>query len=188
MSSSDLVLIVCGAPLTARTPDLVDALAAAGWRPTVVATAAAAPWLDVEAVTRVVGEPPLTDFRTPGEPKRGGAPAVVVVCPATFNTVNKAAAGINDSYPLGVLCEALGTGTPVVVVPMVNNKLWGHPVWSRNLTALVDAGVTMLDVHTGAVGASAVESGTGGQVVAHFDPEWLPAQLKRLRETEHRKP
>jgi phosphopantothenoylcysteine synthetase/decarboxylase len=109
-----------------------------------------------------------------------------MVCPATFNTVNKAAAGINDSYALGVLCEALGTATPVVMVPMVNNKLWGHPAWSRNLTALADAGVTMLDVHTGAVGASAVESGTGGQVVEHFDPQWLPAQLKRLRETDHR--
>jgi phosphopantothenoylcysteine decarboxylase len=183
MSSSDLALVVCGAPLAARTPDLVASLLAAGWRPTVIATAAAAPWLDAEAVARMSGEPPRTDFRSPDEPKRGGPPAAVVVCPATFNTVNKVAAGINDSYALGVLCEALGTRTPIVMVPMVNDKLWGHPVWTRNLAALADVGVTLLNVHTGGVGASAVESGTGSQVAAQFDPEWLSARLKSPRET-----
>src|SRR5579859_5905146 len=164
MPDPNLALIVCGAPLGARTPDILDSLIGAGWRPTVIATSAAGAWLDAEAVVRVSGAPLRTEFRAPSKPKQGGALAAVVVCPATFNTINKAAAGINDSYAMGVLCEALGTGTPVVAVPMVNNKLWGHPAWSRNLDALADAGVTLLDVHTGAVGASPVVSGTGGEV------------------------
>ena len=183
MPDLELALIVCGAPLAARTPEIVTALLAAGWRPTVIATPAAGAWLDSEAVSRVLGEPPRMDFRAAAEPKRGGAPAVVVACPATFNTINKMVAGINDTYALGVLCEALGTRTPIVMVPMVNTKLWGHPAWTRNLATLADAGVTLLDVHTGAVGGSAVTSGRGGEVVAHFDPGWLVAHLKQLRES-----
>lgn len=180
MPGLDVALIVCGAPLTSRTPDLVQALRADGWRPTVIGTQASSEWLDVDAVAAVLGEPPLFDFRQPDQPKRGGPPAAVVVCPATFNTVNKAASGVNDTYALGVLCEAIGTGTPTVLVPMVNNKLWGHPAWPRSLSTLADAGVTMLDVHTGQAGTSAVASGTGGDVVTRFDPQWLSVQLAEV--------
>lgn len=181
MANSDVTVIVCGAPLTARLPDLLAELLAKGWQPTVVGTPASAAWLDADAVVQLVDEPPRLEFRSPMQLKRGGPPAAVVVCPATFNTLNKAAAGINDSYALGVLCEALGTGTPLVVVPMVNNKLWGHPAWAGSLAVLERAGAFLLDVHTGARGASAVISGTGGDVVAGFDPRWVTAQLKTLR-------
>jgi hypothetical protein len=182
----DLTLIMCGAPLTARTPDLVEALLAEGWRPTVVGTPGSLPWLDGEAVERLTGEPPRLDHRAPADAKRGGPPAAVVVCPATFNTVNKAATGINDSYALGVLCEAIGMRTPTVMVPMVNDKLWDHFVWPRNLAALVSAGVVLLDVHTGGIGAAPVASGTGGEVVVRFNPRWLTTQLKAVREATTR--
>jgi phosphopantothenoylcysteine synthetase/decarboxylase len=177
---------VCGAPLTARTPDLVRELLAEGWKPTVIGTPAAAEWLDDDAVTRLVGEPPRFDYRSPSQPKRGGPPAAVVVCPATFNTINKAAAGINDTYALGVLCEAIGTSTPTVAVPMVNNKLWGHPAWAGSLGVLAEAGVVLLDVHSGSAGAAPVISGTGGEVTAGFDPRWVTRQLNALRESADR--
>lgn len=168
--------------MTARTVDVAKALLADGWRPTVIATTAAEAWLDREAIERLLGEPPRVDFRSPEQPKRGGPPAAVVVCPATFNTVNRTAAGINDSYALGVLCEAIGSRVPTLLVPMVNNKLWGHPAWSRSLRELVDAGVELVDIHTGESGASPVVSGSGGDVVARFDPGWLATRLMRMRE------
>jgi hypothetical protein len=179
----DLTLIVCGAPLTSRTPALVVALMTDGWRPTVVATPGSLQWLDGEAIKRLTGEPPRLEFRLPTQTKRDRPPAAVVVCPATFNTVNKAAAGINDSYAMGVLCEAIGVGTPTVLVPMVNNKLWGHPVWARSLGTLVEAGVAVVDVQTGSVGAAAVTSGTGDAVVAGFDPQWVIAHLAAVRKS-----
>jgi hypothetical protein len=85
-----------------------------------------------------------------------------------------------DTYALATLCEALGTGLPTVLVPMVNHKLWGHPAWSRNIATLRDAGVTLLDVHTGAAGTSPVRSGSGDEVVARFDPAWLTTHLEPL--------
>lgn len=173
-----MTLVACGAPLAARIPDLLVALMAAGWEPSVIGTPDSAAWLDAEAVSRLTGEPVRYDFRSPSQAKRTGEPTAVLVCPATFNTINKAAAGINDTYALGVLCEALGTGLPTVVVPMVNDKLSGHPAWPRSLDMLRTAGVTLLDIRSGRSGFEPVPSGTGGDAVAAFDPAWVVAALE----------
>jgi hypothetical protein len=39
------------------------------------------------------------------------------VAPATYNTINKWAQGISDTYPLSVLAELIGLSVPTVVVP-----------------------------------------------------------------------
>lgn len=174
----NLTLIVCGAPLTARTPDLVRALANDDWTVSVIATLSAQAWLDDDAIRDLTGAPPRVEFRQPDQPKGTGSAQAVVVCPATFNTVNKAAAGAADDYALTQLCSALGEGLRLLIVPMVNNKLWGHPAWSRSLDVLESAGATMLDIHTGKLGAVAVQSGTGDEVVAGFDPSWVTDRLR----------
>jgi hypothetical protein len=101
----------------------------------------------------------------------------VVVCPATFNTVNKLAAGIMDTYPTDLLCEALASRIPLTVAPMVNDRLWPHPAWQRNLDILTAAGVTFIDIVTARAGRpAAVQPGTGGNVIAAFNSTWvLPA-------------
>ena len=177
----NVTLIVSGAPLTARTPDLLRALLDDDWAVSVVATPSALAWLDGSAVQQLAGALPRSEFRDPQQPKLGGPPDAVVVCPATFNTVNKAAVGAADSYAMAQLCEALGEGVPVVAVPMVNNKLWGHPAWSRSLAVLESAGVDLMNIHTGEQGAAVVQSGTSDVVVARFDPAWVTRRLKRFR-------
>jgi phosphopantothenoylcysteine synthetase/decarboxylase len=98
---------------------------------------------------------------------------VAAVCPATFNTVNKLAAGIMDIYAAGILCETLASRTPMTILPMVSTRLWGHPAWQPNLAALAAAGGTFVDVRTGRAGfPEPVETGTGHEVAAAFDPSW----------------
>jgi phosphopantothenoylcysteine synthetase/decarboxylase len=179
MPGPDITVIVCGAPLTVRTPELVSHLQSAGWSPTVVGTPAAMEWLDPDAITRLTGRPPRTAFRNPTQPKAGAASAVLV-CPATFNTLNKAAAGAADTYALAQLCEALGSGLPIVIVPMVNDKLWGHPAWQGSLNVLESAGAVLVDLQTGRRGAKPVASGTGDAVVADFDPRWIVSVLPAI--------
>src|SRR3712207_2982172 len=120
------ILVVCGAPLTRRAGDLGDALTEDGWDVHIVGTPSSAEWIDPDTAKRFR---PRFDFRAASEPKRTPAPHVVAVCPATFNTVNKAAVGIADNYALSVVCEAIGEGLPVLMAPMVNHKLWGHVQW-----------------------------------------------------------
>jgi phosphopantothenoylcysteine synthetase/decarboxylase len=180
VTGPELTLIVCGAPLAARAAEIAAHLAGSGWRPSLIATPAAMEWLDTAAVERVTGEAPRHTFRTPDQPKRRPAPSATVVCPATFNTVNKAVAGIADNYAMATLCESLGAGLPTVVAPMVNDNLWGHPIWSRSLATLRSAGATLVDVQTGHRDVRPVASGSGAQVTADFDPAWLVTVLPGL--------
>jgi hypothetical protein len=168
-----LALVVCGAPLAARAHDVAALAMRAGWQVRVVATPSALNWLDNAAVESTTGFPALVDQRQPSQPKRFPEPAQVVVCPATFNSVNKLGAGIMDTYAAGILCETLASGTPMTVLPMVSTRLWDHPAWRPNLTALTAAGVTFVDIRTGRTGfPEPVESGTAPEIVAAFDPVW----------------
>ena len=116
-------------------------------------------------------------FSEPSETDRP-RPDLVVACPVTFNTANKVAAGIMDTSAAGVLCDALGAGVPVVAVPMVNNRLWGHAVWATTLRTFSGAGVRFVDPRSGQIGDPApVQSGTGPEVVAAFDPTWVVAAV-----------
>jgi phosphopantothenoylcysteine synthetase/decarboxylase len=171
-----LALVACGAPLAARVHDVAARAVEAGWTVHVVATISAMNWVNARGVEQITGFPVLAEQRQPGQAKRFAPPAQVIVCPATFNTVNKLAAGIADSYAVGLLCEALASRIPIIIAPMVNNRLWPHPVWQHNLDTLAAAGVRFIDIQTGHIGQpSAVQSGTGGEVIAHFDPAWVLA-------------
>jgi Flavoprotein len=159
MGERQLTLVVCGAPLAARAGEVADALSVQ-WNVSVVATDPAGQWFD---------EPSEHD-----RPR----PDAVVACPLTFNTANKVAMGIMDTSAAGALCDALGAGAPVVAVPMVNNRLWGHPVWRPTLRTLSGAGVRFVDPQSGRIGDPApVQSGTGPEVVAAFDPAWVVAAV-----------
>jgi phosphopantothenoylcysteine synthetase/decarboxylase len=145
-----------------------------GWLVRVVATPSAMNWIDTAQVERITGFAVLVEQRQPGQAKRFPQPAGVIVCPATFNTVNKLAVGIMDTYAAGVLCEALASRIPITMVPMVSTRLWHHPAWAHNLDVLTAAGATFIDIQTGRAGQpTAVQSGTGGEVIAAFDPTWV---------------
>lgn len=177
VSDRNVTLVVCAAPLAVRTADIAAALVEAGWSPVVVATPDALPWLDVEAVRAATGEEIRTAHRRPGVGVRSSRPDAIVVCPATFNTLNKLAAGIADTYALGYLCEWMADDVPTIVVPMVNGRLWRHPAWGSSLATLATMRTTVLDLQTGAAGGQPVESGTGDLVVTNFAPQWLVEAL-----------
>ena len=171
-----LALVACGAPLAARVHDVAALAVHAGWIVRVAATPSATNWIDTAQVEAITGFPVLVEQRQPGQAKRFPPPAQVIVCPATFNTVNKLAAGIMDNYATGLLCEALASRIPITIAAMVNSRLWPHPAWQGNLDMLASSGVRFVDIQTGQVGRPvAVQSGTGGDVIAAFDPAWVIA-------------
>src|SRR5215472_15851275 len=68
----------------------------------------------------------------------------VVVAPATFNTVNKWAAGIADTFAAALLCELTGLGVPILVVPQVKDALARHVAFRQSLDVLRGMGVRVL--------------------------------------------
>ena len=82
-------------------------------------------------------------YRKPHEPKSPRADAIIVA-PASYNTINKFAQGVADTYALGLLSEAPGLGIPVVVLPFVNTALAGRIPFRRSVDQLRAEGVRVL--------------------------------------------
>jgi phosphopantothenoylcysteine synthetase/decarboxylase len=167
-----LILVASGAPLASRVVDIVADVRRLGWSATVVATQSALPWIDEDT-----GYAVHVGFRRPDQPKRVPEPDAVVVCPATFNTINKIAYGISDNYATGVICEAIGRGLPVAVFPMISDRLWRHPARAASFEVLSRAGVAVRSIFDGTPDVRPVVSGTGDAVVAAFRPEWVTAAI-----------
>jgi len=60
---------------------------------------------------------------------------VVVMCPASCNSVGKLAAGMNDNYALLVV-RAVPRTKRVIVVPSMNPEMWFDPQFQRNVDLL----------------------------------------------------
>jgi hypothetical protein len=83
-----LYVVVCGAGPAPYVGRLVELAQARGWTVQMLATEAAAEhFVDVAALERLTGRPVRTRYRGQGE--LPDADAVVVVAPATYNTINK---------------------------------------------------------------------------------------------------
>lgn len=173
-----VALVVCGAPLAQRTGDMVNELVAGGWEVRLVGTPAAQDWIGLNEASLPHDIVPRFDFRSQAPHRSTVDPDVVAVCPATFNTLNKVATGIADNYATSLICETLGSRSPVIIAPMINHKLWGHPALSSSFAVLDGAGVRFLDVQTGERGRSPVQSGSGDNVVSKFQPSWLLAAVR----------
>jgi phosphopantothenoylcysteine synthetase/decarboxylase len=141
-----LAVVVCGAGPAVDAGTLVDLALAEGWTVQVVATRSALPFLDVDDLQARTGRPVRSAYGVPGQPRQGSASAAtaLVVAPATFNFVNKLAAGIADDYALGVVAEAIGMGKPVAVLTWVNPALAGRAPFRRAVADLREEGVTVV--------------------------------------------
>ncbi|MET8028234.1 flavoprotein [Streptomyces avermitilis] len=147
-----LYLVVCAAGIAVDVGELITAAQERHWQVGVIATPLATGFFDTAAVEAQTGRPLRSAWRSPGDPRPFPAPDAVVVAPATFNTVNKWAAGISDTLALGTLCEAHGLGVPIAVLPCVSAALAAHPAYRASLERLRGMGVRFGDPYAGDVG------------------------------------
>ncbi|MET9352060.1 flavoprotein [Streptomyces sp. NPDC006617] len=148
-----LYVVVCAAGVAEGVGGLIDAARGRGWEVGVVATPVAmGGFFDTDAVEARTGRPIRSAWRTPGDPRPFPAPDAVVVAPATFNTINKWAAGLADTLAVATLCEASGLGVPVAVLPCVGEALASHPAYRESLARLRTMGVRFGDPYAGDAG------------------------------------
>lgn len=139
-----LYLILCGGPRARHAHELISRAQTAGWTVCVITTPAALKFIDVAALAAETGFAVRNDYSQPDEPDALPPPDAMLVCPATFNTINKWALGIADTLALGLLTEAMGTGVPIVAAPALNNAQETHPAFRQSVEVLRKAGVTVL--------------------------------------------
>lgn len=144
-----LYVVACAAPPVHHVRALITAAQDRGWDVCLICTPTADGWLaddlaDLSALTR---HPVRSTYKQPADPDVLPAADAMLIAPATFNTLNKWAAGISDTLALGLINEALGKNIPIAAVPYINDALTAHPALPASIAALRGAGVTVLDLH-----------------------------------------
>ena len=155
-----VVLGVTGGIAAYKAALVLRLLTEAGHRVRVVPT---------EAALRLVGRP--TWEALSGEPVRTGvfddaehvdhvalgrSADLVLVVPATANTLARAAAGLADD----LLTATLLTATcPVLLAPAMHTEMWRHPATAANVATLRARGVHVLDPDEGRL--TGADSGAG---------------------------
>ncbi|MBO0705747.1 MAG: hypothetical protein J2P39_10545, partial [Candidatus Dormibacteraeota bacterium] len=141
-----LYVLSCGSSSATGVEALVEAALAAGWTVCAVPTPQGTKFVDAGRLEQLTGYPVRSEYKRPEEPDVLPPADAIVVYPATFNTVNKWAAGITDTLALGLLAEYTGYRAPIVVVPCVGRGagLDTHPVLPVSLDRLRRWGVGVL--------------------------------------------
>jgi phosphopantothenoylcysteine synthetase/decarboxylase len=139
-----LYTIVCAAPPAAHIQNFIQLAQEQNWSTYVIATPYATRFMNIPLLTTLTGHPIKSDYRHPEEQDSLPKADAIVVVPATFNTINKWAAGITDTLATGILCESMRYDIPIVVVPYLKQQLAQHPAFSKNLALLRECGIHVL--------------------------------------------
>ncbi len=130
-------------------------------------TPTAARWLagSLDGLAALTGHPVRWDHRLPGEPAVWPEPDAIVVAPATFNTVNRWALGLTDTWLVAVATEGMGKRIPVAVMPCVNSAYAAHPRFDLSWTSCAAPGCGSCTAREGSCRTSRAR-GSGGLPVA----------------------
>jgi hypothetical protein len=139
-----LYIVACGGRPAGDLPPFVTFAQDHGWDVCVVATPSGMKFLDPSRLADLTGHPVRCDYKQPDDPDVLPPPDAFIIAPATFNTINKLAAGISDTLATGLLNEAIGAGQPIIAVPFPNQMLARHPAFQASITTLRDWGIRLI--------------------------------------------
>jgi len=66
---------------------------------------------------------------------------LVLVAPATANTISKIACGIDDTTVTSVVSTAFGSKTPIIIVPAMYQSMYKHTILTENIKKLKTLGI-----------------------------------------------
>jgi phosphopantothenoylcysteine decarboxylase/phosphopantothenate--cysteine ligase len=163
-----ILLGVTGGIAAYKALELVRLATGAGHAVRVVQTPASLDFVGAASFAAITGAPVLTD-ELERDPARGAFPdqsppdhdplshlelvanaQVLVVAPASANTIAKLAAGMADNL---LTTAALATTCPVLVAPAMNDRMWSHPATRANVALLRERGITVLEPGVGRLGS-----------------------------------
>lgn len=151
LASRKVVLGVCGSIAAVKSVELARELIRHGADVVAVMTESATRILHPDALHFATGHPPITRLSGAVEHVAllGDVPQkadLLLIAPATANTVSKMALGIDDSPVTTCATVAVGTRTPIVVAPAMHEAMLDHPIVAEHQTTLVKRlGVTWVE-------------------------------------------
>jgi len=149
LAGKTIVVAVTGSIAAVRAVDLIRDLIRRGAAVHAVMSRAAEQILHPYALEYASSNPVVREITGKVEHVQfcgvGGAADLLLVAPATANTIGKMACGIDDTPVTTFATTALGSGKPVAVVPAMHEAMYRHPAVLRNLETLRQMGVLLID-------------------------------------------
>ncbi|MBS1897514.1 MULTISPECIES: bifunctional phosphopantothenoylcysteine decarboxylase/phosphopantothenate--cysteine ligase CoaBC [unclassified Microbacterium] len=171
----DIVVGVSGGIAAYKSVQLVRLLVKAGHDVTVIPTEDALRFVGAPTWEAISRNPVTTSVHDDVAKVRhvalGQGADLVVVAPATANTLARMAAGIADNL-LGT--TLLATTAPVLVAPAMHAEMWAHPATQANIRTLVGRGVHVIGPDDGELAGG--DSGPGRM----SEPEAIAEAALRL--------
>jgi phosphopantothenoylcysteine decarboxylase/phosphopantothenoylcysteine decarboxylase/phosphopantothenate--cysteine ligase len=151
-TGKNIVLGVTGSIAAYKAADLVSRLTKKGHEVRVVMTDDAQEFITPLTLQTLSRHPVTTNLYDekqnwhPGHIELADNADLLVIAPATANTIAKFAQGIADDT-LGSI--HLATLAPVLIAPAMNGKMWKHPATQANVSLLQNRGVTFIGPEEG---------------------------------------
>lgn len=144
LSSRRILLIISGGIAAYKSLDLIRRLKEEGAQVRCILTEGGAQFITPLAVASLSGEPVAMTMFAHDEDQRlahirlSREADLVVVAPATANTLAKMAHGLADNLASAVL---LASDKPVLIAPAMNSRMWQNPATQANIRTLRERGV-----------------------------------------------
>lgn len=151
-SPKNIVLGVTGSIAAYKAADLVSRLTKSGHEVHVVMTKDAQEFITPLTLQTLSRQPVTTDLYDekadwhPGHIELADNADLLVVAPATANTIAKFANGIADDTLGAIHLAALA---PLLIAPAMNGKMWKHPATQKNVETLRDRGAEFIGPEEG---------------------------------------
>ncbi len=143
LSDKNILIGICGGIAAYKTAELVRALKKESSAVRVMMTAAARQFIHPLTFETLSEEPVLTDlFGSELKPATvhidwARWADLILICPATLNTIGKIANGIADN---ALTTTLLASQSPVLFCPAMNKAMVEHPAYVKNEKRLIDMG------------------------------------------------
>ena len=186
MSGSNILFVLTGSIACYKACDAISRLVQRGHRVRTVATESALRFVGAATLEGLTGERVGTDLFAPGAALDHIDLArwadLTVVCPATANTLNRAAAGLGGDLA-GALLLAHDWRKPLLLAPAMNPAMWSHPATTAAVARLKSWGARFVAVGAGRTACGEVGEGRlaePGEIVAAVEAA-LARPARRLR-------
>jgi len=152
--SKNVVLGVTGSIAAYKAADLTSQLTKQGCDVRVVLTADALKFITALPFKTLSRHPVVTDLY---DEEEGWKPThirladeadLLLIAPATANTIAKLALGIADDA-LSCIALALNARARLLIAPAMNGKMWLHPATQQNVSTLKGRGVEFIGPEEG---------------------------------------
>lgn len=177
---ANILFVLTGSIACYKACQVISRLRKDGHSVQVAASAAALRFVGEATLEGLSGLPVATDLYAPGRTMEHihliRRADVVVLAPATANTINKLAAGIGDDL-VSTLFLAHRFDKPFLVAPAMNTAMRMHPVTRASLQTLQALGLTVLDGDAGSLACG--ETGEGRLI----EPDALHATIEQALST-----